>query len=63
MADALPLDQPVLVPPKVRSAEVNPVTGSEKVIVTVKLSVRPTVVREVIETVGAVVSTVSVVNC
>jgi hypothetical protein len=63
VADALPLDQPVLVPPKVKSAEVNPVTGSEKVIVTVKLSVLATVVREVIETVGAVVSTVSVVNC
>ena len=60
---ALPLAQPVLVPPRVRSDEVNPVTGSEKVIVRVKLSVRPTVVREERATVGAVESIVSVVNC
>ena len=60
---ALPFDQPVLVPPKVKSEEVNPVTGSENVTVTVKLSVRATVVREEMVTVGATVSIVSVVNC
>jgi hypothetical protein len=50
------------VPPNVKSAEVNPVTGSENVIVTVKLSVVATDVRDEIETVGAVTSIVSVVK-
>jgi hypothetical protein len=60
---ALPFAQPVLVPPIVKSDDVNPVTGSENVIVTVKLSDVETVVRAVTVSVGAVVSIVAVVNC
>jgi hypothetical protein len=60
---ALPFDQPVLDPPSVKSVDVNPVTGSENVIVTVKLSDVETVERAVIVSVGAVVSIVAVVNC
>jgi hypothetical protein len=63
-ATAEPLLQPVLVPPTVKSAEVNPVTGSEKVIVTTMFSVLPNVSEvAVIVSVGAIKSTVSVVNC
>jgi len=62
-ATADPLLQPVLVPPIVKSAEVNPVTGSEKVIVITMFSVLPKESEvAVIVSVGATVSTVSVVK-
>ena len=60
---ALPLANPVAVPPRVRSVELKPVTASEKVIVTVMGVDIVVVAGEVVnDTVGAVVSGVGVVK-
>ena len=62
-ATAVPLLQPELVPPTVKSADVKPVTGSEKVTVMTMFSVLPNESEvAVIVSVGDTKSTTSVVN-